>query len=204
MPKATFFNLPAEKQEILIEAAKKEFSRVSPHEASISNIVKTAKIPRGSFYQYFDDKDDAFFYVLELHSNMGMRRFIACLKDADGDIFETAIFMYKSMLENFRSKENRDFFRNAFLNMSYKVEKTFTKNFSKEKLRHLMEIRQLLDTSNLDIGNQGDVFHMVQVIIAVMFHNLVLSFANELTDKEAIDKFMTEIELLKHGLCKKT
>lgn len=196
--------MPAEKQEILIEAAKNEFSRVSLHEASISNIVKTAEIPRGSYYQYFADKDDAFFYVLELHGNMGMRRFIICLKNADGDIFETAICMYQSMLKNFRTQENRDFFRNAFLNMSYKVEKAFTKNFSKEKLRHLMEIRQLLDTSNLETENKEDVFHIVQIIIAVTFHNLVLSFAKELTNKEAIDKFMVEMELLKHGLCKKT
>lgn len=204
MPKVTFFNLPEEKQEILIEAAKKEFSRVSLHEASISNIIKAADIPRGSFYQYFDDKDDAFFYVLELHGNIGIRRFIACLKDSDGDIFETAALMYKSMLKNFRSQENRDFFRNAFLNMSYKVERTFTKNFSKEKLKNLMEIRQLLDTSDLDIESKGDVFHIVQIIIAVMFHNLVLSFAKELTDNEAMDKFMVEVKLLKRGLCKQS
>lgn len=204
MPKATFYNLPAEKREILIKAAKMEFSRVSLHESSISNIVKAAEIPRGSFYQYFSDKDDAFYYVLELHGKMEVRRFITCLKNANGDLFETATAMYKSMLENFRSQENRDFFRNAFLNMSYKVERTFTKNFSKEKLKHLMEFRQLLDTSNLEISHKADVFHIVQIIIAVTFHNLVLSFAREWTDDEAVDKFLIEMELLKRGLCKET
>ncbi|MEH7746974.1 TetR/AcrR family transcriptional regulator, partial [Neobacillus drentensis] len=39
MPKQTFFNLTNEKQRSLINAAKKEFSRVPLHEASISNII---------------------------------------------------------------------------------------------------------------------------------------------------------------------
>ena len=62
VPKPTFLNLSKEKQELLITAAKKEFSRVPLNGASISNIIKDAGIPRGSFYQYFEDKEDIFFF----------------------------------------------------------------------------------------------------------------------------------------------
>src|SRR5690625_5472893 len=65
MPKPTFFNLPKKKRDHLIQAATDEFSRVPLNEASIANIVKNADIPRGSFYQYFEDKEDAFYYLLE-------------------------------------------------------------------------------------------------------------------------------------------
>ncbi|MCU5751761.1 TetR/AcrR family transcriptional regulator, partial [Bacillus cereus] len=68
MPKQTFFNLEREKKELLIQAAMKEFSRVPLFEASISNIIKDAGIPRGSFYQYFEDKEDVFFFLLNDHS----------------------------------------------------------------------------------------------------------------------------------------
>jgi AcrR family transcriptional regulator len=57
MPKPTFFNLSTDKKENLIQAARREFSRAPLHEALISNIVKSAEISRGSFYQYFDDKE---------------------------------------------------------------------------------------------------------------------------------------------------
>ena len=66
MPKKTFFRLPAEKQQRLLKAAHAEFSRVPFNEASVSNIIKAAEIPRGSFYQYFEDKADIFFYDLSL------------------------------------------------------------------------------------------------------------------------------------------
>ena len=41
-----------------INALKKEFSRVPLKDALVSNIIIDAQIPRGSFYQYFDNIED--------------------------------------------------------------------------------------------------------------------------------------------------
>ena len=64
MPSSTFLNLPAQKQEKLLEAATREFSQRPYNEASINQIIKDAGIPRGSFYMYFTDKEELFRYVL--------------------------------------------------------------------------------------------------------------------------------------------
>lgn len=58
MPKETFLKLPQEKKEKIIEAAKNELKRVPLEQASIKNIVENAGIARGSFYQYFENKED--------------------------------------------------------------------------------------------------------------------------------------------------
>ena len=58
MPKETFLKLPEEKKNKIIKAAKKEFERVPLEQASIKNIVEDAEISRGSFYQYFESKED--------------------------------------------------------------------------------------------------------------------------------------------------
>ncbi|MFJ7932188.1 TetR/AcrR family transcriptional regulator [Peribacillus sp. NPDC096448] len=42
-----------------------EFSEHGYQESSISSIIKKAGIPRGSFYQYFEDKLDLYKYVVE-------------------------------------------------------------------------------------------------------------------------------------------
>ena len=65
MPSSTFLNLPAEKQEKLLKAATREFSHRPFNEASINQIIKEAGIPRGSFYMYFQDKEDLFRYLLK-------------------------------------------------------------------------------------------------------------------------------------------
>ena len=58
MPKETFVKLSEEKKDKIIKAAKKEFARVPFEQTSIKNIVEDADIARGSFYQYFESKED--------------------------------------------------------------------------------------------------------------------------------------------------
>ncbi len=203
MPKQTFFNLSEDKKENLIIAAKKEFSRVPLNEALISNIVKTAGISRGSFYQYFEDKEDVFFYLLDEYSKENKANFILHLKKADGDLFETFIEMFHAMLKKFEDKERRDFFRNAFLNMNHKIEHTFTKNFDEERFQQeLLEIENHINKKNINISDEQQFFYVLEILMAVTFHNLIQSFAKELPFEVSMKNYTYEIELLKRGLYK--
>ena len=88
MPTSTFFRLPEEKRQRLLDAAWEEFTRSRYTSASINRIIHDAHIPRGSFYQYFVDKDDLFYYLLD-----GVRQHFAgvlmqMLEEAGGDIFQ--------------------------------------------------------------------------------------------------------------------
>lgn len=65
MPKQTFFNLPDDKRERILNAAIDEFAEYYYHKASITRIVNNAEIAKGSFYQYFQDKKDLFKHVVE-------------------------------------------------------------------------------------------------------------------------------------------
>ena len=66
MPKETFFNLAADKRSKIVEFAIQEFAENPYDTASISNIVREADIAKGSFYQYFEDKQDLYRYLIEL------------------------------------------------------------------------------------------------------------------------------------------
>ena len=70
MPKDTFMNLNEEKREKVEKAMEKEFARATFEKASVSRIVKDAEIPRGSFYQYFEDKEDAIRYIVQKHISL--------------------------------------------------------------------------------------------------------------------------------------
>ncbi|SFB09962.1 TetR/AcrR family transcriptional regulator [Clostridium frigidicarnis] len=203
MPKQTFFNLSVGKQETLINAAMKEFSRVQLFEASISNIVRSAGIPRGSFYQYFDDKEDAFYFLLDNHCKEMQKNFILSLKKVDGDIFETFIEMFQSMMKNFQNQENRSFFKNIFLNMNYKTENTLTHNVNEKMCNdQFSEIIGLINTTNLNVTKEQEIFHVLKIIMAVTFQNLIQNFAMELPFEESIKNYTLEINMLKKGLCR--
>ncbi len=65
MPTDTFYNLKTEKKERVIEAIIKELSSHTYEHINLSNIVRDSGIARGSFYQYFSDKDDLFMYFFQ-------------------------------------------------------------------------------------------------------------------------------------------
>jgi AcrR family transcriptional regulator len=75
MPKQTFFNLPADKRETIIDAAVDEFAEYGLENASTNRIVKNSGIAKGSFYQYFEDKQDVFMHLLDVIERLEMEHF---------------------------------------------------------------------------------------------------------------------------------
>ena len=66
MPKETFNNLDQDKKRRIEEAAMNEFAERTFNEAKLSNIIRASKIPRGSFYQYFEDKKDLYKHIFDI------------------------------------------------------------------------------------------------------------------------------------------
>ena len=94
MPTSTFFRLPEEKRARLTEAAWEEFTQVSYTDASINKIVQKARIPRGSFYQYFSDKEDLFRYLLTGTQHYFADVVVQLLDKAKGDLFAFPLFTF--------------------------------------------------------------------------------------------------------------
>jgi AcrR family transcriptional regulator len=90
VPKQTFLNLSAEKRQAFVEIALEEFANHDYHTASVSKIVARAGIAKGSVYQYFEDKQDLFLYLLEV-ANQALMGFIGQTAPpvAPTDFFET-------------------------------------------------------------------------------------------------------------------
>ncbi len=83
----TFRRLPEEKRQRFLDAAWAEFNRVSIAEVSINQIVQKAGVPRGSFYQYFADKDDLFGYLLQGVGAHYVGEYRKIIRMAEGNIF---------------------------------------------------------------------------------------------------------------------
>lgn len=101
MPKSTFFHLHEDKQNRIIQGAMEAFSENSYRHVTIDRIVELARIPKGSFYQYFLNKDDLFAYIF---SELGDEK-----KEAFESVFS---FMQTFSFEEFMGillKEANDF-----------------------------------------------------------------------------------------------
>ncbi len=93
----TFLRLPEEKRRRFLDAAWEEFAGARFTDVSINQIVRRAGIPRGSFYQYFTDKEDLFAYLLEEVRNHVKEEYRRVLKANGGDIFQAQLDCFDRM-----------------------------------------------------------------------------------------------------------
>lgn len=205
MPTRTFFNLPDEKRRNLVDAAMREFSRTSLADASVANIIKDACIPRGSFYQYFEDKSDIFFYLLEEHSSRNQQLLLKLAAENQGNLFVSSAQFFAMTLHRFTNDEHHGFARNIFLNMNYKIEYKLIMDvrnsaIGKREGDFYREYMNLIDRKGLNIRDDRELFHLIKILRAMMIQNFTQYFAGEASEAAAVQNFELELELLKRGL----
>lgn len=88
MPTQTFFNLPDEKRKRIIDAAMQEFATYSFDQSSIARIIENAGIPRGSFYQYFENLKDLYMYIFDLAGEKKLQYFSVKVPHFQGEGFD--------------------------------------------------------------------------------------------------------------------
>lgn len=119
LPKHSFTVLPKDKQTRILDAALDEFSSNHYHEASINQIIQTADISRGSFYQYFEDKEDLYFFMISEIIHDTAARFInQNLQHPSLNIFEVYKGLLVYTLDLISDIKYGSFFKNLILGMS--------------------------------------------------------------------------------------
>ncbi len=88
MPSQAFFKIKEEKRAKIMHSCIKEMSMRTFDNLRISNIVRDAKIPRGSFYYYFEDKLDMYTYVSEHVFNQKIKIVKRLKNEHYGNFFE--------------------------------------------------------------------------------------------------------------------
>lgn len=114
MPKQTFYNLDEEKQSRIFEAGVLEFSYHDVHEASVNTIVRIANISKGSFYQYFEDKLEFYWYVVMEVIFGNIHTYERMLAFYEGDFLKAEEELFTKLLDLFDDNQYRNFLRNVY------------------------------------------------------------------------------------------
>ncbi len=194
MPKSTFFNLSEEKRKRIFNAAVKEFAARRFNEASINKIVKEAKIPWGSFYQYFNDKEDIYRYVYT--EILRKKRDIVYNKeivDLNSDAFEICIQSVKASYE--WGKANREYNNVGLLmDIDFSDVAVELRTMANESLKKLIE----RDKQRGLIRPEVDTELVVEMIATL----IVKEYFKTGYNKDLYLKKVNEIiDIIKGGIC---
>jgi len=115
MPKSTFLNLSKSKQEKIFNVGKKEFSIFSLNDASVNRITENAKISKGSFYQYFNDKKEFYWYIIKIMIKDKVTKYDELLDIHKGDLIKVEEAQLKELITLMKDEEYEGVLRNLFL-----------------------------------------------------------------------------------------
>lgn len=114
MPTERFYRLPEAKKQVIRQAAIKEFARVPFEKASINQIIQNADISRGSFYTYFEDKQDVVRYIFEDNARQMQECCERELERNGGDLFGMLEWLFEFTIHKLEeSKEMIELVRNV-------------------------------------------------------------------------------------------
>ena len=199
MPKETFFNLKLDKREKIETALVNEFSRTTFEKASISNIIEEAQIPRGSFYQYFEDKEDAVKYIMQKYTKLEKEKMYNLLIETKGDIFEATLKMYDYIIE---ISENEKYFK-ICKNIIQELRKNNVNVFEQipsEKEQN--ELNKVIDTSNLKIDKKDDLDYIMKILTTISRTVMLEAVSNQITKEQGRIELERKLEILKKGMKK--
>lgn len=205
MPKETFYNLSEEKKIKILNAAKLEFSRVPIEKASIKNIVEKADIARGSFYQYFESKEDLLEYIITENMGNFHNKMFETIQKNNGDIIKIYKETFQILVETCSNKENIKLFRKIFENAK-SGDNMFFKNSNKEnehkKMQKILDELYEKNKNKLKVNNKKDFKCIIEILSAITRRAVIVAFRDENT-KKAKEEYIKELEFVKYGIIRK-
>jgi len=197
MPKETFNRLSNNKKQNIENAIKKELSRVSIADMSINKIISDAHIPRGSFYQYFFDKEDAIRVVINNYIEKETEFIKKILKKNNGDIFKIHIIMYDYIIEQYF-----DNYKLLYINIfDFLRKNTHTVISSMQSSKE--DINEYINFNILSFDTKEDIVMMIKILSILTRSTILEVFRKRLTVEEGKEQMERQTKILQKGMMKK-
>lgn len=197
MPKETFYHLNVEKREKIEKAIQNELGRTSFEKASVSRIIKEANIPRGSFYQYFEDKEDAIQYIIKNYLQLEKVTIKRILIETKGNLFETAIKIFDYMTTEMMEKGKINLYNNIIQELKKNNISLFLLLNKKEEKE---QIDKLIDQSILNINEKEDLIDILKILSIITRTATANVTTGKMQKEQARKELIIQIKILKRGM----
>lgn len=193
MPTITFYNLKEEKKKAIISAVKKEFSRIDLIDMSVKNIVEDAHIARGSFYQYFESREDLIEYIISSEFEEEERVYLNLLKEYNNDIFEATYEFLYLLIE--KQNKNPKYFVHLFQYLKA------TKILPLKSIE-IKDISSYVNMDMLNVNTPEQIYAAIRIIATITFSKKLDILEGNVSKEEGMRQYKEELNVLKKGLIK--
>ena len=197
MPTERFLNLPEEKRYRILIASAEEFTRAPYEKVSINKIIKAAEIPRGSFYQYFSDKQDLLEYIMMGFRDRLLGTAEETLVSSGGDPFAVFPALMAQVFEMAERFYNPELFRNIYSCVSANRLQSF-EFFRLETGEMLERFGHLVVGTQFDGLSQETKRDILEILIVLLHDAIERRFTENTPDSASIEEFRRKIDIIKN------
>lgn len=194
-----FYSIKEKKKNSILNAIEKCMQEHNYDELSINDIVVKAEISRGSFYNYFADKNDAVETLVQERMKIIFDSFKECIKENDGRLFDGVYEGYKRV----KTVLKDEIFLTIMKNLKFFTEIGTKIIYSKEYDKELKELLDWLITNTVEgkekLNTREKMANIVDLFISLIT-NVTLRML--IMDQNDIDNdgFDYKFKIIKNGV----
>ena len=205
MPSEAFYKLDESNKKKILEAIKREFECNGFEKASVNKIIENAGISKGSFWFYFENKEEAINFIIESYIEIEKEKALELIKEKNGDIFETYIGLYDFIKEQKIEEYKRELLPSIFKDLIINKEKIFKKFSPMPLLDALMrndDFNKNINMNRFKRPTKQEIISVIKILNYIMRTNIIDQITGNIEEKESKENFLREIEIVKKGVLK--
>lgn len=195
MPKQMFFNIDEKRRDGLLQSAFEEFTTYTLEEASIKRILDRVNIPRGSFYQYFEDLEDLYSFMIQgLQEKIYEDNFTKAPNDVDFFLhLEQSLLtrvekIYNGVLED----DEHKFFANV--RRSERGQMLFMRSSGMTSLVRQEEVSTVSERYNI---TPYEFTLVIETLLATIEKTMFKMLRSEITEKDAVLEIVAKFRIIR-------
>ena len=202
MPKKTYFNLSQDKRERIFAAGVLEFSYHEFNDASVNTIVRMANISKGSFYQYFEDKSDFYWYIV-MHIIVGhVGEYENLLKENKGDLFKTEEHIFNRMLDVFDDNKYKNLIKNVYKSTYLDVVQRISSRGSIVYI-NMYDILMSFGFKGYNIKSKDDFIVVFDMLRNITNNTIMTMIIDNLSKSDTKELYIKQLLVLEKGILKR-
>lgn len=199
MPKDTYFNLNKSKKTKITNSGITEFTNYSLNHGSVNRIVKRAGISKGSFYQYFYNKEEFYWYIVKMQIKNRISSYDSLMEKFDGDIFKVEESLLIELLDLTKDYRYSGLLSNLFIHSFHDIkQKVFDQDEVNFNIMYQIYIKH--KKSDYKVENHQEFsafFDMLRTLSTSCITGVVMNSYNV---PFALDMYNKQIAYIKNGL----
>ena len=152
-----------------------------------------AQIPRGSFYQYFESKEDALIYIIQKFMDEEKEFLKKSLIKNEGNIFDTIIDIYDYILEKKNNEKETRLLQNIIMEV---------KNNNFNLFINMKCEKKYINEQILNIKDEEEMIYIMKILYSILKTEIIEVICGRKTKQLGKQELIKEIEMLKIGLAK--